>query len=248
MSPTLPSDCLSDFVLDEVVGGAPVSDKVGGHLASCDRCRARLARLREIDSASCETVDLLVSRAMSVRPPRRTTPVWQVALAGTFAVACACALFMVSRSRPTDADGTRGKGDSIRFYRQRDGQVVRGVSGDRFRQGDALRFVASASEDSQLLLVGIESSGKVSAYFPFGGRSSAAITAPAEVTLPGSLVLDDSPNDEFFLAVFHSSPVAVADVERALSALRASPPFDLATLRRMSLPGRHHWIVIRRQP
>ena len=193
-------------------------------------------------------MERLARQAMAAPPPPATFRLRGYFVVGSVALACTGALLIFARPGPAPIDTTRSKGDALRFYRQRGGEVTAGVSGDRFLEGDALRFVATTSEDAYLLLVGIESSGRASAYFPYGGNRGAPVRASVELALPGSIVLDGFPNDEFILAVFHSKPVAVADVERALAALHADPPLDLATLQRLRLPGRHHWIVLRRQP
>ena len=56
-----------------------------------------------------------------------------------------------------------------------------------------------------------------------------------------------SPLDEYLLAVFDEKPVTVAQVERAVAALRAQGTLDLGTLQHLDLPGRHHWIHIRKR-
>jgi hypothetical protein len=174
-------------------------------------------------------------------------PTWRFAFAGCTALLFAGVLLVVLRHHSVEIEVTRLKGDTIRFYSQRDGRVVASASGEWFKPGDALRFVVSTSEDSQLLLVGIESSGKISAYYPYRGTSSVLISAGPETTLPGSIILDESLDDEFVLALFHSKPVALADVRQALAALPASPPFNLAELQGMKLPGRLHWIVLHKK-
>jgi len=261
---------LSDLVLDRLVASEtdrPVDPAVARHLTACSRCHERLESFRRIRQEGEETIDRLVSSAQAATVHRssfmtnESAQFWfrQLVLAAT--IGCVATVAFVMLRQPTFTTPVAGKvddwpaeirskGESIHFFRQRAGAVTPGMSGDVFLPGDALRFVVSATaEPTYLLLTGIESSGEVSAYFPFGGSSSEQLAAGAETTLPGSIVLDASPDTEYLLAIFSPTPIHLAEVTQAVAAVRSESrlsPLELPALERLGVPGHHHWIVVRK--
>lgn len=152
----------------------------------------------------------------------------------------------------TPAAGLRTKGTAVRFFVKRGEAVTLGKSGDTFAAGDALRFVVTSGAPSNLLLFGVSQTGMVSAYFPFGGSKSQPVDVGAEIPLPGSLVLDESPDTEFIGAIFSAEPLSLstvaARVQDALAATSADGTLDLATLRALPLDGAVHWIELQKAP
>jgi hypothetical protein len=139
------------------------------------------------------------------------------------------------------------KGNNLRFFVQRDGKVVPGESGGAYRQGDALRFVVSNPAPVFFMLVGIEQTGEVNVYHPYGGSHSIQLAPGVDQPLPGSLILDDSTEPEYYLGIFAPAPVSVDDVNSAVeTAFASAAPIEQA-LRSMRLSGQHHLVVIRRE-
>ena len=135
----------------------------------------------------------------------------------------------------------------MRFFVQRGDEVAPGVSGDPYREGDALRFAVSSDAPRHFLLVGVEESGQVSAYHPFDGDRSTPLEPGVDVALPGSLVLDDSAGAEAFVGLFTDEALEMDRVRAAVSdALAVHGELDSA-LESVDLPGQHRWIVIRRE-
>lgn len=172
-------------------------------------------------------------------------------LFGTLAaagVAAGIVLSMQSDAPRVDAaGGLRTKGAGLRFFVQRRGEVKPGESGAAYRQGDALRFVISNDRPGFFFLVGIEQTGRISPYVPFGGERSMPSPVGADVALPGSLVLDASAATEFYVGLFTSEPLHFADIRTAFERAIAANGVSLQALRAVSLPGRHAWIVINRE-
>ena len=247
--------CVSDLVLDEIIAGARSRADHDPHFETCPRCSERLTLLTEHQRAVGDQIEMLVARAAATpaTPPARHRRPWRWLAAAT-TVACALGAVWVGVMPDGDRDvaGDRAKGTAIAFYVQRGGEVTPGVSGARYRTGDALRFTISTGTTGFFLLVGIDQLGEVSAYHPFAGERSAPQRAGVGIPLPGSLVLDDSTDAEFFLGIFSRDPIEVSSVRAAVAQLRESlGPNETLTLSvlddRLALPGSRQWVVIERE-
>lgn len=222
---------LSDFALDRIVERG-ASDP---HLSTCAECRARRDLLLAERTALQPQVDALVARLPAKKRQRR---VWPFA---ALAVPALAALLFLLPKTPEPDDGIRVKGGaSMRFVVQRGGEVMSGLT--RYKGGDALRFIVTPDASDYFLLVGIESSGKVSVYHPFGGEQSVRLEPGKETILPGSLVLDESPNDEIFLGLFSKDPLTVDAVKGALGGRH-----DEAAIRSLAISADKRWVVITKE-
>jgi hypothetical protein len=168
----------------------------------------------------------------------------RLGIAGACAAAAAIAFVAVRPSSPPPPDDVRIKGTSLAFSRQRAGAVTHGVSGDSFQPGDALRFVVSSGSPGYFFLVGVLPSGEVVAYHPYGGTKSVPIAGGREITLPGSLVLDESKGIEYFGGLFSPEPLALEEVRTAVR--RAFERDSALPAQGLDLPATQHWIVIRK--
>ncbi len=256
-SPAAPDGCLSDLVLDRVIAGAAPSAPASAHLAKCTECQARLASFRTSQEMCSPAIEQLLARATSKARPTKESKPWfslpRLTLAASMAGLLVVA-FTASRMQSDDqassevaTDTIRPKGTSLGFYVHRDGIVAPGVSGGAFKAGDALRFAITTSEPTHFYLVGIEDSGAVSAYYPFGGASSAFVEPGVDAPLPDSLVLDESRTTEYFVGIFRDTPITMAEVEGAVR--RASIPGRMPAfaIEQFGISGNHHAITIRRQ-
>lgn len=259
--PRLGRGCLSDLALDRLVAGDSSAADQARHLDTCPRCRERLALLEATRAQAAPEIERMLgiaqARVRTVPPAPSLRPrgfSWgRLALAGAALLALALAWPLLRDPVPVvpagdlPAETIRIKGVSMRFFVQRGDRVAPGVSGDPYRPGDSLRFVVSSDAPRNLLLVGVEASGRVSVYHPFGGDRSAPLEAGTDIALPDSLVLDDSTEDEAFLGLFTDQPLEVDQVRAAIAdAMAVSPGLDPA-LGTLVLPGQHRWIVIRRE-
>lgn len=250
------ADCLSDLAMDSLVAGSQPESSYHAHLSACERCSARLDLFRSADKTATPTVEQLLAVAQRPqRTPRRQPSRWalpsrwmMIFSAAAFAVAV---LVLVPTLRNDQSNGVlenlRIKGTNVRFFVRRGDDVVPGRSGERYRTGDALRFAVSSGVATYFFLVGVEEGGKVSAYHPFNGNQSARIEPGVDAPLPGSLVLDASPQTEYFLGVFTPEPLTFSDVEVSVRRARERHGSSLEALQKIDLPGEHHWIVVRKR-
>ena len=96
-------------------------------------------------------------------------------------------------------------------------------------------------------LVGVEESGKVSAYVPYGGDRSVRVMPGIDQPMAGSLVLDDSPQTEYFVGLFSDEPLHFDDILAEVDAVRAEHETVDEGLEHLDLPGQHRWVVVRKE-
>jgi hypothetical protein len=148
-----------------------------------------------------------------VRPARW----WSRALAAS--VAMAAAAFLVVRQLPPEPVN-RVKGEvSLDYLVLRDGVAVPGQALGSVAAGDAVQFVYSTPGES-LAIIGVDGGGVVKRYYPEEGELPLAIAAGQRMVLEGSLLLDDAPGPEVFVASFGETDVGdlVALVREAFEA------------------------------
>ena len=148
---------------------------------------------------------------------------WAAAAMAVAAVALAVALLPRSPDPEPITGGladpvslNRLKGEvSLDMYALRDGAVVEVETGETLKPGDRIQFAYTSGPLNNLVLVGVDGRGVISRYYPDQGAESQAVVPGAEVVLEDSLVLDDAPGPEVFVAVFSDRPLDVLDVEQA---------------------------------
>jgi hypothetical protein len=139
---------------------------------------------------------------------------------GVLAAAASLALWLSSGEEASEW-ATRSKGAArIDFFVKSNDGVRRGTPGEVVRGGDALRFVVPRAESRYVVILGRDSRGVSSVYFP-AGREGERVPASAEpvgsgLALPSSVVLDDAPGSERLYAVFCEQPAPVAELAREL--------------------------------
>ncbi len=104
---------------------------------------------------------------------------------------------------------------SLEMYALRDGAVVEVAAGEALRPGDRIQFAYTSGPLNNLVLVGVDGRGVISRYYPDEGGLSLEVVPGSEVVLEDSLVLDDAPGPEVFVAVFSDRSLDVLAVERA---------------------------------
>jgi hypothetical protein len=173
-----------------------------------------------------------VRRAIVASSPRRSAG---AIASGALALAAGVLLFLtLPRDGQRESElGTRTKGQSrLDFYVKSGGSVRAGAPGEVVLPGDALRFVVPRGETRYLVVLGRDSLGVTSVYFPEGPFGERPTSAPAEgsgpgergaetfaagVALPNSVVLDAAPGVERFYGVLCQSPQSASEWRAALA-------------------------------
>jgi hypothetical protein len=233
--------CLSELALDEwLAGEGTPRDRAAweAHAETCEVCQQRRRQRAEFNQnylASARDLEVALERfeargpaasqlsagaapgspraRASAAPARARRPVW-IAASGALALAASLLLFLALPRDGELAGSTRTKGQSrLDFYVKSGSSVRAGAPGERVLPGDALRFVVPRGESRYLVVLGRDSLGVTSVYFPAGplGRRPLldALDSPAAadalsggLALDSSVVLDAAPGVERFYAVF----------------------------------------------
>ncbi|QDE71559.1 hypothetical protein BHS09_33760 [Myxococcus xanthus] len=199
---------LSRLALDELVVGDAAPPP---HLAACEQCQARLARLREAAGAAREAPEFAWTRtrvlAQRAAPARGFLGTWRWAV--PLALALGLASVVVLREPP---EGVRVKGGPfVSVVRQADGAVDAPLS-----PGDVVTLSLKTAPYRYALVFATDAAGKVSLLWPSRGMQSgdpaALVMPPTFIVTPGDFVLD---------AFFSDAPLP-AEPGRAALAIRAA--------------------------
>ena len=217
------------------------------HLAACETCAAKLRELERLGREfSTEvfprTVDQVSARASS----RTAVARWWLAPAAGLVLSAAAASALWVRPGPSGEPGApetpsevRPKGEPGFKVLAARGQAVFPVDDGRslLAPGDRIRFVLRPAGLPYALVAAVDGGGKVTVYYPFGGRQSASIPPErGEVVLPGSIRLDDAPGPERIFLLQSKAPLSARAVERALAPLARKGPAAIRTTTRIDLP------------
>lgn len=228
--------CLSDLRIDLVLAGESAGDDV--HVATCTRCQARLAHVREAQRYAATVLPPLIVPVLNRRRPVRA----QLALVGLFAaasVAVIVALGPLRHARPTE--DTRLKGhSSLTVYVQREGEMREVTSGGAVYPNDQLQFAYTAARDTYLGILSIDAEHRASISVP---RAAAAQWVPRGVkaATSNSVVLDDVLGTEQFFALFCEGPVDLVPLREALASRGTLDPpsgceVDTVALEKVAAP------------
>lgn len=219
----LPSDCLSELMLDEWAAGELSPDdaqRCEAHLAQCSACRSRKLALEQANAsfyAEAPTFEAL-SRLVPSKPkaPQPASNLrW---LSAPLLAACAALAFLAVQKpeQRVPTEQTRAKGaPRVGYYVKRGDEVTRGDSATVVHPGDAVRFVYSADRPYYLAIFGADARG-VGVYFP-SGRTAQPISAGQDVALDFSVELDDTLGRERVTALFCPEAFEIEPVQDALS-------------------------------
>jgi hypothetical protein len=215
-----PPGCPSDLRLDELRAGdlAGQDEEAGlrAHLVQCATCRDRNAA-RAADPVLMP--DAAISRLPSLAVPARARPRgrWgSLGVAGAIAGAAAAFLIVwgvAGRGTRDTTDGRTKGALTLTVHVKRAGGspeapvlVVDEVNGEgRLRAGDEIRFTLLATRPGYAVVLGLDTAPSVTVYAPAltdatAGRP-ARVASAGMVTLPGSVVADDSAGFERMFAV-----------------------------------------------
>ncbi|HXI55212.1 MAG TPA: DUF4384 domain-containing protein [Polyangia bacterium] len=257
-----PESCLSDLALERFLVGeldalepaAAIGAATERHLAECAACRARRD---ELAAAPAQVPDeIWWRRQQAARPalapaPARARVLTRTVVGGLIAVAAV--LVLMARPRPADrsASGgdtrTKGGGFAMEIVARRtDGSTVPVFDGTALRPGDAIRFVLTTADAGNVAVVGMDSAGQVSVYAPAAMDAALGVAAGTH-QLPGSVVLDDTPGDERFVALLClAAPTRAALMAAGQQALAAAGGQPTRTTR-LDLPCRQSGVTIRKE-
>lgn len=226
----------SPFELERYVAADLAAERrafIDQHIQECSACGEQHARL------AADIVDFQQEipfsrfsarhRELVEKRRHRRWGRWQALLpAGAAAAALGAALFFVLAPTPQTDMPTAGlpeirlKGAGVAlFYRvqEPDGTLRPGRSGETLPPQSVLQLSYDAGDNTYMAVLGLDSTGTVSIYYPEEGQTLGRVPAGAEGQLPFSLTLDAQGGDERFFAVFARGPAPLAPLKEAVQAL-----------------------------
>ncbi len=238
-----------EVVSDHVHG----CDRCAAELARMDEARDEALQLDPFDEAYprwVERGEALPARDPMAEPPRALAGWWRRLLqqlrlgssspkawAAAAMVVAGVALVVALLPREPAPDRTRDPIHANRFkgevvlemHALRGDEVVEVAAGEALQPGDRIQFTYTSGPLNHLVLVGVDGNDVISRYYPDEGGYSIPVVPGSEMILEDSLVLDDAPGPEVFVALFSDQPVDATEVERATrEALdRGDPPTAL---------------------
>lgn len=147
--------------------------------------------------------------------PARRHPWWGWA---PLLLGAAAAVFLVVS--PPDAGRTKGGDTDLGFLVLKDGQPLLGDPTALYRAGDRLQFNYLAGGHDHLVLLSTDGTGAATVYFPAEGEEPVPVFPSGRHVLDASIILDDAPGPEVFVAFFGDWTVSEA-TERVEAAWRA---------------------------
>jgi anti-sigma factor RsiW len=175
----------------------PEKSPIAAHVAECDRCRERLAEMRQQGEDFRRFVYPATLDEVSRSRWRFPRPLWLLAPAAGLAT-----LLLIARNGPpSDYAGAKGGALTLTAYAALASGVRAVEDGDAVPASGSLRFRVQTAEPCVLTLISVDAKGQVSKLY--------AREVRGEVTLPGGVQLDGKAGPERFFAVCADDPGAV---------------------------------------
>jgi len=176
------------------------------HVAQCEHCRARVARMeREGEHFRRFVLPATLDSVVEKNAPRRRSP-WVWVLAAAPAAAAVALFFSLRPGEPPEGYTGEKGGMSLVAYVNAPGGAKTIDEGEAVRPSAALRFTVGAAGHCNLWIVSVDETAQVSRIYPAEGGVGAKISGN-RVTLPGGAVLDGRPGLERFYGVCTPDPV-----------------------------------------
>jgi Putative zinc-finger len=227
------ADCVSDLVFDRWHAGelpAEEAARVIDHLATCTRCADRQATLTNSrDAFAAETFDWLrapTAESAPTKPAVEQAPMvaalpsrrvrWLPGAAAVLALAAGVLLLTKVRKADEIDSNERLKGVArFAYYVQHDGIVREGLEGEKLSPGDAIQLSYSVAQTGHLAIFSVDGARRASTYWPRGERA-APIGLGRDVSLPESIVLDETLGPETVYTLFCIDPVTLEPIRSAI--------------------------------
>jgi hypothetical protein len=212
------TDLLSYFTGD---GSEEKCRAISTHISSCESCRRYLADLESEKSTFLASHPFETTIAPSSRPAGgrllRFSRYRQYALAATLALCISGAAYLY-RSTLTGGE-IRIKGETgLKAFVQTSAGAIEKRSSHVYFAGEKIQFLYSCGEQNRFMLLGMDTSGVITTYYPATGDSSIVVERGADMPLPNSIALDQYTGRELFFAVFSKRPLYVPDVRAQCAA------------------------------
>jgi len=225
----------SRWTLQRLVAGDLPADEarsVQEHADGCGECGDALAALQaEKHEFALSPVKRRVADALRAEAEKnRSAPsLWArlvrpriIGPVGALAAAAVALLVLVpGLLGDGPAERSKGAGFEFGFAVLRDGRPEMGVSGEKLAAGDRVQFVYGAPMGGYLYVLGVDTLGQVSQYFPPPGSTAIEVAPGRDRPLPHSVVLDAAPEERVF-ALLCASPFDPSELTGSLRRMGGS--------------------------
>jgi len=178
-----------------------------------DAVVARAAELPALDDEG------ILRGFAGARPVSRApaAPWWRGLVPALIGVATAIVVFLALPGPPPAPDGPNRikSGEGLHGFALVEGHAQPLAAGETLGEGDRLQLQVTTTR-GRLALLGVDGTGTVTRYFPVAGEVSAPWTPGAARPLPDSLVLDDAPGPEIFVAFASDDALPLDALQQAL--------------------------------
>jgi hypothetical protein len=186
--------------------------KFAAHVAGCEACSARVARLKAASQLfDREVFPATVDRVRSRYETRSRLP-WWLWLAPVPAAAIAALIILRPAPPPEDVIGIRGAGFGFQVLGNAGGTVAPLANGSEVPVDAALRFSVAPSKPCWVTVISVAATGEVSRLFPASGDGALVKDAGP---LPGGAMLDGPPGPERIFAICSEKPLPFATIAQA---------------------------------
>ncbi len=136
---------------------------------------------------------------------------WLFALAASLILTVAT-FRVLQTSSPVVSNQIKGE-TGITVYVQNNAGHVEKRDNKVFFTHEKIQFLYTCAGYNNLILLGMDTSGTVTIYYPVMQDSSYTAESGAAIPLPNSILLDDYVGPELFLAVFSKARLKVSDIQ-----------------------------------
>lgn len=216
----------SRFLLDRYATGelseaerldleARLDDAARAYLAELDAARAALPPL-DLEALRSRAARPLVAAPEIPEPANRSLRLWFPLLVAALIVVALAPRALRTTTIPEDpvtepTIRVRGEGALLLFHLE--GERLVAYDGRALGAGDAIGFQVRPGGYEGVVLLSLDAEGEASLLYPEVGAAPEPIDGDGRtVPLPGTIVLDDAPGPELFVAIFDQRvPEALAE-------------------------------------
>jgi len=204
---------LMSFIADDL---SDVRKKqIQNHLRQCQSCtnyfnQLQMENQQFLNSFPDITVPDNDTYFQKSTKPRRLVDLFAIAAVLIFSVTGSLYLFNGHHNFRTKGS------EKIRVFCKNEYGITELLPHSKCVPGDLLQFSYSSVQRSNFLLLSIDTTGKITTFFPSNSDSSIVITTGADIPLPHSILLDNYLGPELYLALFSSSPFEISNIVQCI--------------------------------
>lgn len=200
---------LSKLILEELASGKtiPNHEAALSHICKCRTCGNYYNDLKELNNRSIiKHPQKNISKASSLK---KFQPLFL--RMATLVVLAFGLMIYFSATKTKNSDAIKGSTE-LELFTFIDGDSAVKPDSLTFYPGTMLQFTYSCEADSYFALLGIDTAGKITQYFPSSGDISMPLKPGKNIPLNKKIVLDDYIGPVCFIGWFSKAPLQIKDL------------------------------------